>query len=165
MKRTADDAALERLRFLSEVVERESAHLQRTDARLFAVPMTAQRVATMEADVALSEQVDAFVGRFGRLQDTVTDKLIPALLAVLAETPGAVLDNLNRAERLGWLSSADHWLALRKLRDRMADEDLRDADVLAAALSAAHAGVPLLCAAASALVDEARRRTAGDPAG
>lgn len=41
---------------------------------------------------------------FWRLQDTIGDKLIPALLRALGEPQGAVIDNLDRAERLGWLA-------------------------------------------------------------
>ena len=51
--------------------------------------------------------MEAFVGRFGRLQDTLGDKLLPAYLAAEGEFPGTALDNLDRAERLGLLPSAD----------------------------------------------------------
>jgi len=34
----------------------------------------------LEADVELAERVDALVSRFGRLQDTVGDKLLPRYL-------------------------------------------------------------------------------------
>lgn len=50
------------------------------------------------------------MGRFGRLQDTVGDKLLPLLLAALGEKPSAAIDNLDRAERLGLLKSADEWM-------------------------------------------------------
>lgn len=43
------------------------------------------------------EIIRATVHRFGRMQDTVGDKLIPALLRSMAETTGSVLDNLNPA--------------------------------------------------------------------
>lgn len=42
-----------------------------------------------------------------RLQDTVGDKFVPALLQALEEPIGAVVDNLDRAERLGWITFAD----------------------------------------------------------
>ena len=60
-----------RLVFLIETVELEARHLLETDARLFAVPFNADRAAAMRIDVDESERTDAFVTRFGRLQDTL----------------------------------------------------------------------------------------------
>ncbi len=89
-----------KLRFLADTVLAESEHLQATDGRLFGVPMTPERAAGLRTDIDLAERTDAFVARFGRLQDTVADKLLPALLDWLAEPFGPAIDNLNRAERL-----------------------------------------------------------------
>lgn len=158
---SADATAVDpfaRLRFLVGVVELEAKHLTLTDQRLFSQPMTAERATALTADVQLAEQVDAFVVRFGRLQDTVADKLLPTLLEHVAEPLGTVIDNLARAERLGWLRSVDDWLTVRKLRNRMVHEYVRDLDVLATSLSAAHFAVPMLLATVSALTAHARRR-------
>jgi hypothetical protein len=54
--------------------------------------------------------------RFGCLHDTVRDKPLPALLAALGETPGPAIDNLDRAERLGWVDFADTWMVMRRPR-------------------------------------------------
>ncbi|WP_018716289.1 hypothetical protein [Arhodomonas aquaeolei] len=51
--------------------------------------------------------MEAFVSRFAHLQDTLGDKLLPAYLAALGERKGALLDNLDRAERLELVPSAD----------------------------------------------------------
>ena len=75
--------------------------LRITDERLFSLPMDAERAATLARDIELGERVDAFVARFGRLQDTLGDKLLPGVLAWLAEPVGPAIDNLARAERLG----------------------------------------------------------------
>lgn len=80
-------AERERLLFLSRVVEREAAHLAETDGRLFDVPMTLARALTLPRDGLLAERVDAFVARFARLQDTLGDKLLPALLRWLGSGP------------------------------------------------------------------------------
>jgi hypothetical protein len=141
--------ASEKLRFLAETVQLEVAHLRATDARLFAEPMTAERAGRLRTDIDLAERVDAFVARFGRLQDTVADKLLPALLAWKAEPLGPAIDNLMRAERLGWLRSADDWLEVRRLRNRMVHEYVRDAGELAEALNRAHAAVPAVEIAAT----------------
>ncbi len=149
---------LERLRFLTRVVTRERSHLLATNTRVFAEPFSPSRARQLDVDTDLSERVEAFVARFSRLQDTLGDKLIPTLLRALGEPIGAVIDNLDRAERLGWLSSADDWLATRQLRNRMIHEYIEDPAILASALQAGHEFVPMLIAASTTLLAEIDRR-------
>lgn len=92
----------------------------------------------------LSERVDAFAARFARLQDTAGDRLLPELLRSLAEPVGSVLDNLDRAEKLGLLVSSEAWVEARALRNRMVHEYVRNAAALAEALNEAHDKLPLL---------------------
>ncbi len=66
--------------------------------------------------------MDAFVVRFGRLQDTLRDKLLPAFLYIMEERTGTIRENLDCAEKLGIIASLDYWLVLRKLRNRMIHE-------------------------------------------
>lgn len=148
----------ERLRFLAKIVEREARHLRSTDMRLFEQPFTAERARLLESDLALAERVDAFAARFSRLQDTLADKLVPALLRALQEPVGAGIDNLDRAERLEWIASVDQWLEARRLRNLMIHEYIDDPDVLADALQRGHAFVPTLQAAAEAMLAELGRR-------
>ena len=147
-----------RLQFLCRVVERETRYLQQTTQRLFTEAFTAQAVAQLESDPDRAERVEAFVGRFGRLQDTLGDKLIPAILAALGEHCGAAADNLDRAERLGFVASADEWFAMRGLRNQMVHEYVEDPAVLWDALQAGRRYVPALADTARALVAEAARR-------
>ncbi len=98
------DSARERLAFLLETAALEARHLQDTDQRLFVEAFTVERAASLRADALLAERLDAFSARFARLQDTAGDKLLPALLARLGEPVGSVLDNLDRAARLGLLA-------------------------------------------------------------
>jgi hypothetical protein len=144
-------ARLERLRFLCEVVTREADYLAQTDRRLFSCEFGLAEVASLPQTPDLAERVDAFVARFGRLQDTLAGALLPRLLEALLEPAGTVLDNLNRAERLGWVRSAADWAELRLLRNRMVHEYVRDAQELVDALLAAHHGVADLIAAASTM--------------
>ena len=108
-------------------------------------------------DPILAERIDAFVSRFGRLQDTVGDKLLPTLLSALAETPGAAIDNLDKAEKLGLLVSADEWMVMRRLRNQMVHEYIEDLTVLSSALRSGHAFVPALVNGASRCVAEVER--------
>ena len=81
----------------------------------------------------------------------MADKLLPALLDWLSEPVAAAIDNLNRAKRLGWIVSVEDWTEVRRLRNRMIHEDVRDPAELAFALQTAHAAVPLLTRAAEAM--------------
>ena len=123
--------AFPRLKFLVETVSLEVSHLRATDQRLFARPFDAARAAALRSDLDESERTDAFVARFGRLQDTLADKLLPELLRSQAEPVGVAIDNLDRAEKLGLLRPADAWVDTRKLRSRMVHEYVRDPAELA----------------------------------
>jgi hypothetical protein len=74
------NATIQRLQFLCRVTERESKHLQQTCLRLFVPAFSVDWVRKLDAEPELGERVDAFVSRFGRLQDTLGDKLLPAML-------------------------------------------------------------------------------------
>lgn len=147
-----------RLQFLARVVRKECQHLATTDARLFAISFTLERARQLEGNADLAERVEAFVGRFGRLQDTLGDKLLPLLLAVLGEKPSAAIDNLDRAERLGLLGSADEWMTMRNLRNQMVHEYVEDPAVLTNALQSGHGFVPVLVATANKMIAEIERR-------
>lgn len=150
---TMDITGAEQQRFLSllETVRREGELLLKTDARLFKANLDAAWVERLEKEENLAERLDAFVSRFGRMQDTLGDKLIPSLLRSLAEKPGSALDNLNRAEKLGLLTSVVEWLDARNLRNRLVHEYMADAEEFATALNQAHAVVALLVATYNAI--------------
>lgn len=141
----------ERLRFLGEVVTREAQYLAQTDRRLFGPGFGIAEVTSLASAPDLAERVDAFVARFGRLQDTLAGALLPRLLELSLEPVGSVLDNLNRAEKLGWIRSASDWAELRLLRNRMVHEYVRDAQELVDALQAAHGAVADLTDAAAVM--------------
>ncbi|MEJ2577261.1 MAG: hypothetical protein P8106_11465 [Gammaproteobacteria bacterium] len=147
----------DRLVFLLDTVHREALHLNGTDERLFRSPIDAAWVESLESRPELSERVDAFIARFGRMQDTIGDKLIPELRRRMLETPGASLDNLNRMEKLGLLASTLDWVEARNLRNRLVHEYQHDPSEFAQALNRAHQLVPLLADTYNRL-----RRYAGD---
>lgn len=68
--------------------------------------------------------LDQFAYRFTRLQDDMGGRLFPALLGTLGEEVSAmsVIDRLNRLEQLGWISLADEWLELRRIRNEFAHD-------------------------------------------
>lgn len=155
---TLEPKILLRLQFLVRVVRKECRHLVTTDQRLFGNEFSLQQAANLEEDLDLAERVEAFVGRFGRLQDTLGDKLLPLLLAALGENASSVIDNLDRAERLGIIKSADEWMAMRNLRNQMIHEYVEDPVVLHSALQSGHDFVPALAAASDHMCAELMRR-------
>ncbi|CAI8722511.1 protein of unknown function [Methylococcus capsulatus] len=82
---TVEPKTLSRLQFLARVVRKGCRHLAITDQRLFGNLFTMEQAEHLEGDSDLAERVEAFAGRFGRLQDTLGDKLSPLLLAALGE--------------------------------------------------------------------------------
>ena len=133
-----DSNTARRLVFLSRVVTKELQHLLYTDAKLFISPLTVDAVASFDENADMAEIADAFVARFGRLQDTLGDKLIPVLLAHKGEKLGPAIDNLDKAERFNWLESVDDWLAIRQLRNKMVHDYIEDPQILADALNTGH---------------------------
>lgn len=153
-----------RLEFLARVTDKACQHLHDTDSRLFGELFTVEMAQKIELDPILAERLDAFVSRFGRLQDTVGDKLLPALLSALAEKTGPAIDNLDMAEKLGFIESADTWMEMRRLRNQMVHEYIEDLAVLTSALRSGHAFVPVLVTAARRFVAEVRRLLAAQDA-
>ncbi len=103
---TLDKNQKARLQFLARVVERESHHLQITDNRLFPRPFTVEDARTLSDNIEMAERAEAFVSRFGRLQDTIGDKLLPAYLKAAGEPPGLAVDNLHRGKSKGFLEAS-----------------------------------------------------------
>jgi len=114
-----------------QVVAREGRHLRYSWGRLFSQTIDADWVGRLEAEPELAERLEAFVSRFGRMQDTISGKLLPRWLLALAETPGSQIEVLNRAERLGVVSSTERWLAARQLRNRLIHEYMTDTHTFA----------------------------------
>jgi len=155
---TLESKAAMRIQFLTRVVTKETKHLEITDKRLFHGAFTLQMAQGLESNFELAERVEAFVARFGRLQDTLGDKLLPILLKALGEKAGAVIDNLDRAERLGFIPSVDDWLTIRKLRNQMVHDYIEDLVVLTDALTAGHSYVSQLTQSARQMIAEIERR-------
>jgi hypothetical protein len=98
-----------------EIAEREARALEASWNGLNQMDLGVEQLDQLEPDASLAISIEAFAARFGRLQDHLGEKLIPRLLLLLGEVPGPLLDNLNRAERLGILENALDGLTWRKL--------------------------------------------------
>ena len=122
---------------LVRITEKEARYLERTVKRLRNLSIDLAWVESLENNDEHSEMLDAFVSRYGRLQDTLGDKLLPAILRLNLEKTGSQLDNLLRAEKLGWIESTQIWIELRELRNRLAHEYMESASDLLSALQQA----------------------------
>jgi hypothetical protein len=79
-------------------------------------------------------------------------------LDALGEKSSAVIDNLDRAERLGLIKSSDEWMTIRNLRNQMIHEYVEDPAILSSALQTGHAFVPTLIVAANKMIAEIEQR-------
>lgn len=127
-----------------ELAEKEVAHLAYTHRTLFAQPIDLQWVKALAKREDLAEKIDAFVSRFGRLQDHIGEKLIPRFVALLGGEPKFLLDNLAYAERAGWLDSAETFVSARKLRNLLVHEYMAEAELFLESLQAADEATQML---------------------
>ncbi len=91
-------------RLALDLAEREAAHLAYTHRTLYALSIDLAWVRSLSEREDLAEKLDAFVGRFGRLQDHIGDKLLPRFSVLVGAQPKSLLDVLAYAERrqAGW---------------------------------------------------------------
>lgn len=137
-----DQAA--RLDHLRRVVIKERYYLIYTVEKLSQVDPQFHWLDALEQNADLTERLDAFVSRFCRLQDTLGDKLLPVYLKMQLEPIGTVLDNLNRAEKLGLIPSVADWIEARSLRNSLIHEYIEDIDLLRQSVLRALELVPML---------------------
>ena len=122
MTGNTDITPLERFLSTLKIVSHEGQHLAYSWRWLSEQTLDTAWVQRLDTQLDLAERLEAFVSRYGRMQDTMGEKLLPRWLAALAETPGSMIENLNRAERLGVLENVDRWLEARQLRNRLIHE-------------------------------------------
>ena len=111
-------------------LKKQLKHLSYSQQQVFSVPFSLQKAQSLLIDEVLAEKVEAFTSRFCRFQDTIGDKLLPLWLKALGETISANIDNLDKAEKLGVLESADRWFEIRQLHNRMVHEYVDDIQLL-----------------------------------
>ena len=109
-----------------ELAHKEAEHLRYSHSTLFAHELNLIWVDNLKVNPALAEKVEAFVSRFGRLQDHLGDKLIPRYAQLVGEQHKTQIDILSFAERACILTSAYESLAARKLRNALFHEYMQD---------------------------------------
>ncbi|MDD5579617.1 MAG: hypothetical protein PHY16_10095 [Methylobacter sp.] len=116
---------------------KEAEHLRYSQSTLFALPIDLDWVKTLGNHPEVAEKVEAFVSRFGRLQDHLGDKLLPRFAALAGENSKTLLDTLAVAEKTDLLVSADAFISARKLHNALVHEYMHDAQTFLESLLAA----------------------------
>ena len=106
----------------------------------------------------MAEKIDAFVGRFGRLQDHLGEKLLPAFARLLGGQPKSLLDVVAYSERMGWVESAEEFIGARKLRNLLVHEYMTEPELFHEALITAKSATELLFCIVTAIKAEATTR-------
>ena len=75
-------------------------------------------------DIEKIKAIDSFIYRFTKIQDKMGDKFFPVILRELQEYKNsmALIDVLNRLEKLELLENSDDWIDYRKLRNNLTHE-------------------------------------------
>lgn len=131
-------------RLALNLAEREAAHLAYTHRTLYALSIDLAWVRSLSEREDLAEKLDAFVGRFGRLQDHIGDKLLPRFSALVGAQPKSLLDLLAYAERMNWLESAEEFIGVRKLRNLLVHEYMSSEELFFEALQSADSATKML---------------------
>ena len=103
--------------------DRNLYHLGRYANRLRALKLE-RHDAFAEPDDAAIEAIDLFVLRFLKSVDASTRRLFPAILRDQEEYDEgmALIDVLNRMEKLGWIAEAERWRTARERRNQLTHE-------------------------------------------
>lgn len=142
-------------RIVLSLAEREVAHLRYTYTTLYAEPIDLHWVTLLEKREDLAEKIDAFVGRFGRLQDHIGEKLLPAFARLVGGQPKSLLDVMALSERMGWINDAEEFVGTRKLRNLLVHEYMTEPLLFLDALLAARPATELLFAVVVKMKQEA----------
>jgi len=139
-----------------DLARKEVALLAYTHRTLFAQAIDLDWVRSLAQREDLAEKIDAFVSRFGRLQDHIGEKLIPRFAALLGSTPKSLLDSLAYAEKAGWVESAEAFVSARKIRNLLVHEYMAEADLFLEALQTADEATHMLTDTVSRIERQAR---------
>lgn len=126
-----------RLHQVLALVKKEAVQLQAVKERMFdgRTELTVEMLAAKLDQPTGIDTLESYGAKFSRLQDTITDKLLPLFLKQSGEKLGTVIENLNKAERLGLVDDVSVWLAARLLRTKLVHEYIEDPTEIVAALN------------------------------
>ncbi len=100
------------------------------------IPLTVERYKNLTKDQV--QDIDQYIFRFSKLQDTMGDKLFRLVLQRYEGTNESLpfRDILNKLEKYGCINSAKEWTYLRKLRNEIAHQYDDEAEEMTQAINA-----------------------------
>jgi hypothetical protein len=124
---------------LFQRVARELDHLQAVRDRLLEAgnAITTEWIRANAENPVFIDRLNSFGMQLGRTGESITKKLLPALLAYANEPVGSVIDNLNTAHRIGWIEDPARWTDLNRVRNTLVHEYLEDAAFMAEQIESA----------------------------
>ena len=139
-----------------DLARKEVAQLRYSHSTLFTQPIDIHWVEQLAKNQAMAEKVEAFVSRFGRLQDHIGEKLVPRFAALLGETPKSMIDTMEYAEKMQWIQSAEDFFSARRLRNLLVHEYMSDAALFLESLLTAKEATDMLLSLVHAVDIEAQ---------
>ena len=101
-------------------------HLQRIEEAYEDIspllPLSVDKYKNLSKDEV--QDIDQYLFRFAKLQDTMGDKLFRQILAVYEANDDVLpfIDVLNKLEQLGFINSAKEWMNLRNIRNEISHQ-------------------------------------------
>lgn len=101
-------------------------HLQRVEEAYGDIcpvlPLSVEKYKNLSKDEV--QDIDQYLFRFAKLQDTLGDKLFRLILKEYEPTDEILpfIDMLNKLEKLGFIDSAKEWINLRKIRNEISHQ-------------------------------------------
>ncbi len=122
---------------LSQIKQELDIHFKRIDAILPELKSYLPLDGDDFEDTEIVKTVDSFIFRFGKIQDKMGEKLFPSILRELEEYTNsmALIDVLNKLEKLELLDSSDDWIDHRKLRNSLTHDYPNDTDDIISAIN------------------------------
>lgn len=108
---------------LNSMIETAFLHLKRANILLEQIKKFSLDDSINEDDEKI-KTIDAFIFRYTKLQDFVSDKLFKRLLAAMGEYKSnmSFIDVLDKLEKLEIISNSDNWINFRQLRNQLTHE-------------------------------------------
>ncbi len=138
-----------------ELARKEAAQLRYSHRTLFAQTINLDWVRKLDQQPEFAEKVEAFLSRFGRLQDHIGEKLFPRFAALLGEAPKSMLDTMVYAEKMQWIKNAEDFFSARKLRNLLVHEYMSDTALFLESMLAAGEAAEMLFEAVNAVAAQA----------
>jgi hypothetical protein len=122
---------------INEVKDELDIHFKRVDTILPEIESYIPFNVNDFEDIEKIKTIDSFIYRFTKIQDKMGEKFFPAILRELQEYKSnmALIDVLNRLERLDILQSSDSWIDYRKLRNSLTHEYPNNEDEIVEAIN------------------------------